>query len=633
MTILVGISHTKSLSLSIAAAMPPQMPMSARQSPFLFVRPTAMAVLCLASGMAQAQVLKMSHALAALPPSVLAKLAQAPKAAPLSLSSALGLALQKDLRYAASLAAFRAAQEQVPQARSAFRPQLSLNGTMGASNGRPSSRTRTEELAETYTDSTLATDSTAQSQSQVSTRQDGLPSAATDTLSSSTTSSQSNLTEQSLENLETSSWQSTSQNTRGWVASAELSMRWTIYRPGMERQLELSQIRVAQAEVQLQAARQDVVLRLTKAYFDVILSDEELRATTAEKAAIEAQLKVAEQSFKEGETTIADVSEAQAKWDIVQAQEVAQRNRLQIRQTSLQALIGERASAVQTLRVSELLRMPPALGSLLDWVDRAQNRSHQVLFETLGLAAAEKEVARQEAVYKPSLDFVASLGTGRRMQRSRSEIASAVTENAQRNEPSQSTADAQTNTTSTREGETVSGSSSTFTSSTVQSSSTEAIQSNTYRPASNSRTLSKQVDAYVGLRLNIPLYDGGLSNSKVREALALQDQKTLDLQRVKAEAALAAETAYLEAQGFFAEASALRAAERSGEVALKSNQMGYQAGVRINSDILGAQQQLFAVRRDLIRSHVSALLAGLRLKASAGALVEDDVIGLSQWLQ
>ena len=631
MAILAGISHTKS-PLMVAAKLP-RMPMSAHQSPFLFVRPTVMAVLCLASGMAQAQALKMSYALAALPPAVLDKLAQAPKPASLSLSSALGLALQKDLRYAASLAAFRAAQEQVPQARSAFRPQLSLNGTMGASNGRPSSRTRTEELAETYTDSTLAAESTTQSQSQVSTRQEGLPSADADTRSSSMTTSQSNLTEQSLENLETSSWQTSSQSTRGWVASAELSMRWTIYRPGMERQLELSQIRVAQAEVQLQAARQDVVLRLTKAYFDVILSDEELRATTAEKAAIEAQLKVAEQSFKEGETTIADVSEAQAKWDMVQAQEVAQRNRLQIRQTGLQALIGERASAVQSLRVSELLRMPPALGNVLDWVDRAQNRSHQVLFETLGLAAAEKEVARQEAVYKPSLDFVASLGTGRRMQRSRSEFASAVTENTQRNEPSQSTVDAQTNTTSTREGETVSGSSSTVSSSTVQSSSNEAIQSSTYRPVSNSRTLSNQVDAYVGLRLNIPLYDGGLSNSKVREALALQDQKTLDLQRAKAEAALAAETAYLEAQGFFAEASALRAAERSGEVALKSNQMGYQAGVRINSDILGAQQQLFAVRRDLIRSHVSALLAGLRLKASAGALVEDDVIGLSQWLQ
>ncbi|HEY9096054.1 MAG TPA: TolC family protein, partial [Hydrogenophaga sp.] len=551
----------------------------------------------------------------------------------LSLASALHLALAKDLRYASALASFRAAQELVPQARAGFRPQIALNGTVGASTGRPSSRTQTEELTETQTDSVLTTDSTTQTRTHASTRQDGLPGSATDTRSLSTTHTQSSLAEQSLENLATSSWQTSSQNTRGWVANAELSMRWTIYRPGMERQLELSQIRVAQAEVQLQAARQDVVLRLTKAYFDVILSNEELRAIGAEKAAVAAQLKVAERSFDEGETTIADVKEAQAKWDLVQAQEVAQKNRLQIRQTALQALIGERASAVQALRVDELLRLPPVLGNLPDWIDRAQNRSHQVLFETLGLAAAEKEVARQEAVYKPSLDFVASLGTGRRMQRSRSEIASAVAEDAQRNEPSQSTSDAHTNTSSTRAGETVSGSSSVSSSSDVQSSSSESLHSSSYRPASNSRTLSTQVDAYVGFRLNIPLSDGGLSSSKVREALALQDQKTLDLQRVKADAALAAETAYLEAQGFFTEASALRAAERSSEVALKSNQMGYQAGVRINSDILSAQQQLFAVRRDLIKSHIAALMASLRLKASAGALQEDDVIGLARWLQ
>jgi outer membrane protein len=609
------------------------MSMSALRCQLPLVRPTVLAVVCLMAGQSQAHSLKLAYALADLPPAVMAKLAEPAPAPALSLASALHLALAKDLRYASALAAFRAAQELVPQARAGFRPQIALNGTVGASSGRPSARTQNEDLSETRTDSVLSTDSTSQTRTHSSTRQDGLPGSATDTRSFSSTHSQSNLAEQSFENLATSSWQNSSQNTRGWVANAELSMRWTIYRPGMERQLELSQIRVAQAEVQLQAARQDVVLRLTKAYFDVILSNEELRATGAEKAAVQAQLKVAERSFDEGETTIADVREAQAKWDLVQALEVAQKNRLQIRQTALQALIGERASAVQALRVDELLRLPPVLGSLPDWIDRAQSRSHQVLFESLGLAAAEKEVARQEAVYKPSLDFVASLGTGRRMQRSRSEIASGVAEEAQRDEPSQSTSDTRTHTSSTRDAETVSGSSSVSSSSDIQSTSTESLQSSSYRPASTSRSLSTQVDAYVGFRLNIPLSDGGFASSKVREALALQDQKSLDLQRVKSDAALAAETAYLEAQGFFAEASALRAAERSGEVALKSNQMGYQAGVRINSDILSAQQQLFGVRRDLIKTHIAALMASLRLKASAGALEEDDVIGLAQWLQ
>ncbi|MEX1167984.1 MAG: TolC family protein, partial [Hydrogenophaga sp.] len=593
--------------------------------PFLPLQLTALALVLFAPNIAGAGPLKLSTSLTMVPLSARSAGDTSPNPAILTLDTALGFALVKDLRYASALAAFRAAQEQIPQAQAGFRPQLALTGAVGASSGRSNSGTRSQELVENRSESVLATQSETQTQTQTVTQQNGLPSANTDSRSSSTNSSQSTFNEQVLENLDTNSRQTSSQNAGGWTANTELSLRWTVFRPGLERQLELSQIRVAQAEVQLQAARQDVVLRLTKAYFDLMLSNEELRAIDSQKTAVQAQLNVAEQSFKEGETTIADVKEAQAKWDIVRALEVAQRNTLQIRQTTLQALIGQRGKQVQSLKVNDLLAVPPELGALTDWVDRAEKKSHPVLFEVLGQAAAEKEVARQNAAFKPSVDFVASLGTGRKLQRSRTESASATSENAQRTEPSQSTVESQTSSESVRGVDVASGTNQVSSSSTAQSSSSETVQSSSYRPASTSRSLSSQLDAYVGVRLNIPLFDGGFTNSKVREAMALQDQKSLDVQRVKAEAALAAETAFLEAQGFFAEAGALKAAERSGEVALKSNEMGYQAGVRINSDILNAQQQLFNVRRDLIKTQVSALLATLRLKATAGALAEEDV--------
>ena len=115
------------------------------------------------------------------------------------------------------------------------------------------------------------------------------------------------------------------------------------------------------------------------------------------------------------------------------------------------------------------------------------------------------------------------------------------------------------------------------------------------RHFSRNRTYSKQWDASVGVRLNIPLYDGGMTNSRVRESLALQSKKERDVQRVKAEAALAAEAAYLEADGLIAEAQSLKAAETSGEVSLESNQLGFEVGLRMNSDVLNAQQQLFTV--------------------------------------
>ena len=573
----------------------------------------------------------MSWQLNGLPASAIgmAPLAQQP----MGLMQAYDLALGKDLTYAAAVAAFRALQEQVPQAQAGLRPQLSLAGSIGASTNRPRSRTTSSDISSNQLNSVTTTQASSDSRVQSAVQQTGFPDFDTSTSTSTLTDSRTTLNEQTTERLSTQSWQSATQWVRGQAANAEVSLRWPLYRPVNDRQLELSRINVAQAEVRLQAARQDVALRLCKAYFEVILSQENLRALDAEATAVAAQLQVAEESFKGGETTIADVKEAQAKWDIVQAQKLAQRYALQVRLTTLEGVIGQRAAAAQTLNVEQLLNGPPPLGTLSEWLQRAALQSYSVLVEKLALAAAEKEVAKQDAVFKPSLDFVATLGAGRTLQRTQSETVGASSSTSELNEPSQSTVDSQSSASSVRNGESAAGTSQSSTSTAIQSTSTESVQSSSNRPSTTSRSSSTKYDAYVGVRLNIPLYDGGFGSSKVREAVARQEQKALELQRSQLDAALATETAFLEAQGFFAEAQALRAAEQSGQVALKSNQMGYQAGVRINADILNAQQQLFAVRRDLIKTQVSALLATLRLKASAGVLVDDDVQGLARWLK
>lgn len=594
-------------------------------------RLTAAAVGCLCLSLVQAQTLKMSWQLSAVSADKLA-IGQ-PSEQPLGLMQAYDMALRKDLTYAAASAAFRAVQEQVPQAQAGLRPQVSLVGSMGASTSRPKTQATNSETAFNQLDTSTQNRTTTDSSSNSAAQQAGFPQFDTTTSTSSQTTSTSTLREQTVERLGTQSWQSSTQTDQGRSASAEINLRWPLYRPAIDRQIELSHINVAQAEVRLRAARQDVAVRLCKAYFEVILSQENLRALDAEITAVAAQLKVAEQSFKEGETTIADVKEAQAKWDMVRAQKLAQRNALQVGLTALQGVIGSRASGVQRLKVEELLGQPPAMGSLFEWLQRAAQQSYPVLMETLALAAAEKEVSRQGAAFKPSLDFVANLSAGRSLQRTQSEISSASSTLADLEEPSQSTTASQTSATSVRDGENAAGSNQSSTTSNVHSSSTETTLSSSSRPASSSRSSSTQFDAYIGVRLNIPLYDGGFTSSKVREAVARQAQKSLELERTQADVALATETAFLEAQGFFAEAGALKAAEQSGQVALKSNQMAYLAGVRINADILNAQQQLFAVRRDLIKTQVSALLATLRLKATAGALVDEDVGRLAQWLQ
>lgn len=537
------------------------------------------------------------------------------------------LALEKDLSFAAALASYRAMQEKVPQAKAALRPNVALSAGLTASTSAPSSNSRLEETLVQQSGTNTASQTTGETTetSKIKTAEEEARSTTRSTTTSQTTS-ETDSEEQRSQSTVSGNRQDLSRNIRGLSAESAINFTWPLYRPSLHRQLEQSALVEEQARLQLNAARQDVALRVARAYFDVLLARENLAALAVQKTAIEQQLAVAENSFQEGVSTIADVREAQAKKDTVTAQEVALRNAIKVRNSALQALIGVRAEAVQQLRVDDLLGQYTLSGAVDHWIALAQDQAFEVQIETLGLRIAQKELDKQTAAYKPTLDVVANLGASRsrevgRTQSNTSQTDQSAASTSGTSSVSSNVASESSGTSNT--GGTPSSASSnsraqTATQSTIQTDSQTTLDISSSRPASHSRSYNKQWDAYVGIRLNIPLLDGGLTNSRVRESVALQEKNALDLQRVRAEAALAAESAYLEAAGFLAEAQALKAAEISGQVALESNQMGYEVGLRINSDVLNAQQLLFTTRRDLMRAQVDALVATLRLKASVG---------------
>jgi len=129
----------------------------------------------------------------------------------------------------------------------------------------------------------------------------------------------------------------------------------------------------------------------------------------------------------------------------------------------------------------------------------------------------------------------------------------------------------------------------------------------------------------IGLQLNVPLYTGGLTQSRVREAVALQDKSLSDLETARRSAANAARSAFTGVNFGLAEVQALESAERSARTQLESTQLGYRVGVRILLDVLNATTQLVSTQRDLKRARYTFLLSGLSLKASVGALSEDDL--------
>jgi outer membrane protein len=137
---------------------------------------------------------------------------------------------------------------------------------------------------------------------------------------------------------------------------------------------------------------------------------------------------------------------------------------------------------------------------------------------------------------------------------------------------------------------------------------------------------------YIGLQLAVPIYQGGLINSKVKEAIANQEKARQDLENTKRAVALATRTAFLGVTSGVAQIKALDAALVSSQSSLDSTKLGQEVGVRTQVDVLNAQQQLISTRRDHAQAIYTYAINVLKLKAAAGTLGENDVAYVNQWL-
>jgi outer membrane protein len=136
----------------------------------------------------------------------------------------------------------------------------------------------------------------------------------------------------------------------------------------------------------------------------------------------------------------------------------------------------------------------------------------------------------------------------------------------------------------------------------------------------------------VGVQLAVPLYQGGLVNSRVREALANEDRARQDLENARRNAQLSARQAFLGVTNGLAQVKALEAALTSSQSSLDSTRLGREVGVRTQVDVLNAQQQLFQTRRDLAQAKYNYILSLLRLNDAAGSLTEADLALVNDWL-
>ena len=129
----------------------------------------------------------------------------------------------------------------------------------------------------------------------------------------------------------------------------------------------------------------------------------------------------------------------------------------------------------------------------------------------------------------------------------------------------------------------------------------------------------------IGLTLSVPIFSGGLTQSRVREAAALRDRAEQDLENAQRGVALSVRASFLNVTSGISQVRALEQAQVSTQSQLDSTILGRDVGVRTSVDVLNAQQQVFQTRRDLQQARYNFLLNTLRLKAAAGQLTDTDI--------
>jgi outer membrane protein len=197
-------------------------------------------------------------------------------------------------------------------------------------------------------------------------------------------------------------------NSRG----ANLQATQPLYRPANKITADQGERQLEAARAQLNTAEQDLIIRVTQAYFDVLASQDSLTFVKAQKAAVAEQLAAAKRNFEVGTSTITDTREAQARFDLVVAQEIAAENDLRVKRIALDQLVGKTAAAPKPLATPvKLPELVPADVNV--WVTQSETNHPSIQQATVAFDVAKLETQKAETGHKPTLDAQASYGQNR----------------------------------------------------------------------------------------------------------------------------------------------------------------------------------------------------------------------------
>ena len=354
----------------------------------------------------------------------------------------------------------------------------------------------------------------------------------------------------------------------GWQYRAQVTQ--TLFRWDQWQQLKRADAQVALAEANYRASEQDLLVRVSQAYFDVLAAEDTLSAADATLQAVNRQLEQAEKRFEVGLIAITDVQESRAAHDSATAGVIAAKRSLASAKEVLRELTGE---AYQTLsKPSEEIPLDqPQPADEEQWVKQSLDQNLQVIAARLAVDVAKRNVKIAQAGHMPTVDLFAN--------RSEFDFDATQTNNG-------------------LEG-----------------------------PAD-----SDQTQDVIGVQVNIPIFSGGVTHSRVREQVYLHRAERERLEGAVRKAERDTRDAYLGVIAERARVTALKQSVKSNMTALEATEAGFEVGTRTTVDVLDARRRLFEAQRDFARSRYDYLINIVRLKSAAGVLAPADLESINALL-
>jgi len=326
------------------------------------------------------------------------------------------------------------------------------------------------------------------------------------------------------------------------------------------------------AEAQFSADQQNLIVRVSEAYFNVLRAIDNMETAQAEEPALSHQLEQTRQRFEVGLTAITDVHEAQAAYDGATATTLGARGQLGIAFEELEVLTGQPHGSVAPL-VETFPVIAPTPANRAEWVDTALNNNYGLKVAKLNSKAAKHNARSKASGHLPT---VTASATYTDMDDTNTDIES---------------------------------------------------------PFGNFPSDSRNYDGtQFAVRLDVPIFSGMRVSGERRQAYAQANEAHENFNKAQRDTIQGARSLHLNVVIGVAQVKARKQAITSSTSALEATQAGYEVGTRNLVDVLVAQRNLYTAQRNYDNTRYDYIINMLKLKEVAGNLTPEDILKLDQWL-